>query len=107
MYMECVKQACWAQEDIRLQHFRNPRQHEVDIVLERDNTSIIGIEVKASASVTARDFKGLAVLAELAGQQFERGILFYTGQEVLPFRYHDMVFHALPLGLLLCRHSKN
>ncbi len=107
VYMECVKQACWAQEDIRLQHFRNPRQHEVDIVLERDNTSIIGIEVKASASVTARDFKGLAVLAELAGQQFERGILFYTGQEVLPFRYHDMVFHALPLGLLLCRHSKN
>ncbi len=101
VYMECVKQACWAGEDVRLHHFRDQRQHEVDIVLERADTTVIGIEVKASASVTAGDFKGLAVLAELAGAQFERGVLFYTGQEVLPFRYRNMIFHALPLGLLL------
>lgn len=101
VYMECVKQASWAREDIRLHHFRNNRKHEVDIVLERDNTNIIGIEVKASSSVNAHDFRGLATLAELTGQQFERGILFYTGQEILPFRYQGRGFHALPLGLLL------
>lgn len=101
VYMECVKQASWAREDIHLHHFRNNRKHEVDIVLERDNTNIIGIEVKASSSINAHDFKGLATLAELAGQQFERGILFYTGQEILPFRYQGRGFHALPLGLLL------
>ena len=101
VYMECVKHASWAREDIHLHHFRNNRKHEVDIVLERDNTNIIGIEVKASSSINAHDFKGLATLAELAGRQFERGILFYTGQEILPFRYQGRGFHALPLGLLL------
>ncbi len=69
--------------------------------MERSNADIIGIEVKASASVKPQDFKGLATLAESAGKVFERGILFYTGQEILPFRYGKLRFHALPIGLFL------
>ena len=101
IYMECCKQASWAQEDINLYHFRDNRKHEVDIVLERNNAKLIGIEIKASASVKTQDFKGLATLAEFAGNQFERGILFYTGQEILPFQYESMTFYALPIGLIL------
>ena len=101
IYMECCKQASWAQEDINLYHFRDNRKHEVDIVLERNNAKLIGIEIKASASVKTQDFKGLATLAEFAGNQFERGILFYTGQEILPFQYENRTFYALPIGLIL------
>ncbi len=101
IYMECCKQASWAQEETSMYHFRNKRQQEVDIVLERGNNRIIGIEVKASASVNIQDFKGLAALADYSGKAFERGVLFYTGQEVLPFRHGELRFYALPIGLFL------
>ncbi len=99
VYMECCKQASWAQEDIGIYHFRDKRKHEVDIVIERSNANIIGIEVKASASVKTQDFRGLATLAEFAGKAFEAGILFYTGQEILPFKQGALTFYALPIGL--------
>ena len=99
VYMECCKQGSWAQEDIGIYHFRDKRKHEVDIVIERSNANIIGIEVKASASVKTQDFKGLATLAEFAGKAFEAGILFYTGQEILPFKQGALTFYALPIGL--------
>lgn len=101
LYMECCKQASWAEEEVAIYHFRDNKQHEVDIVLERGNGKITGIEIKASTSVKSQDFKGLAKLAEFAGEAFEQGVLFYTGQEILPFKHGDMIFHALPIGLLL------
>jgi predicted AAA+ superfamily ATPase len=99
VYMECCKQASWAQEDIGMYYFRDKRKHEVDIVIERSNTTIIGVEVKASASVKTQDFRGLAKLAEFAGKAFETGVLFYTGQEILPFKQGANTFYALPIGL--------
>ena len=101
IYIECCKHAACAREEVGLYHFRDKRKHEVDIVLERDNSAIIGIEVKASASVRLEDFRGLAHLAEFAGSAFEQGILIYTGQEVLPFRMGQANFYALPLGMLI------
>lgn len=54
--------------DLRLTpyHFRDQQMHEVDIVLERDDGMIVGIEVKASATVKSSDFAGLRTLAERA-----------------------------------------
>ena len=101
VYMECCKQGSWAQEEVGMYHFRDNRQQEVDIVLERSNGKIIGIEVKASASVKSQDFKGLSALAEFSGDTFEQGILFYTGQEILPFKQGELTFYALPIGLFL------
>ena len=100
VYMECYKQAAWAKEEVNLYHFRDKRQHEVDIVLERDNGQITGIEVKASATVKTRDFRGLAKLAAFSGPLFAEGILFYAGENILPFSIEDRRFYALPLGLI-------
>ena len=99
VYMECCKQASWAQEEVGIYHFRDNKQHEVDMVFERANGQIIGVEVKASASVKGQDFKGLSVLAEFSGRAFEQGVLFYTGQEILPFKQNDRTFYALPMSL--------
>ncbi len=98
--MEVFKHATWAAEQAEIYHFRDRRKREVDIVLEHSGSRVIGIEVKASASVSANDFKNLANLAEFAGSDFDRGILFYTGERVLPFRFARRTFHALPVGLL-------
>ena len=69
--------------------------------MERGDSRIVGVEVKAWASVRKEDFLGLAALAESAGDSFERGVLFFGGQDVLPFSVGGRRFHALPLGMLL------
>ncbi|MDO8272751.1 MAG: DUF4143 domain-containing protein [Gammaproteobacteria bacterium] len=103
MFMELSKHAAWAQEQADLYHFRDNRKNEVDMVLEKSNGRIIGIEIKASSSVKIQDFNGLVKLAEFAGDRFERGVLFYSGNAILPFKIGDANFHALPIGLITCR----
>ncbi len=101
VHTEICKHAAWSQEEVGIYHFRDKRKREVDIVLERGNSKIIGVEVKASASVNPGDFKGLAALAEFSGKAFERGILFYNGRDILPFRHEALEFYAIPFGVLL------
>lgn len=78
-----------AGSDLRLMpfHFRDQLGHEVDIVLEREDGAIAGIEVKASATVTAGDFSGLRKLADAAGNRFAFGVVFYDDSDtIVPFR---------------------
>jgi predicted AAA+ superfamily ATPase len=73
--------------DLRLtpHHFRDRDMREVDIVLERDDGMIAGIEVKASATVKAGDFSGLRALAEACGDRFAFGAVLYDSTDVVPF----------------------
>jgi predicted AAA+ superfamily ATPase len=73
--------------DLRLtpHHFRDRDMREGDIVLERDDGAIVGIEVKASATVKAEDFRGLRALAEACGDRFAFSVVLYDGTDVVPF----------------------
>ncbi len=73
--------------DLRLtpHHFRDRDMREVDIVLERDDGMIAGIEVKASATVRFGDFAGLRALAEPCGDRFACGVVLYDNTDVVPF----------------------
>ena len=73
--------------DLRLTpyHFRDRDRREVDIVLERDDGMIAGIEVKASATVKSGDFAGLRALAEACGDRFAFGTVLYDSEDVVPF----------------------
>lgn len=70
---------------------------EVDIVLERDDGRIVGIEVKASATVVHGDFSGLRVLADAAKDQFACGMVLYNGNDVVPF---GKALAAVPISSL-------
>lgn len=83
--MELQKQATWSKTQPKLYHFRTQVGEEVDIVLENAAGKIIGIEVKASSTISAQDFKGLQMLAEIAKEKFITGIVLYTGEISLPF----------------------
>ena len=98
LFMECAKHAEWAEEEVGLYHFRDKRKREVDIVLERPDGRMAGVEVKASATLRRRDFDGLAALAEFAGTAFERGVMVYTGSQTLPFHRGPVRLYALPLA---------
>ena len=66
-------------------HFRDQQMHEVDIVLERDDGMIVGIAVKASATVKASDFGGLRTLAEACQDKFAGGVVLYDSADLVPF----------------------
>jgi len=95
--MEIVKQLGWSQAAPALLHFRTHAGHEVDLVLERRSGEVVGIEVKSAASVTAADLQGLRALETATGPRFHRGVVLYTGREVIPFGPR---LHAVPLEAL-------
>lgn len=78
-----------------LSHYRDKDQVEVDFVLESPLRAILGIEVKAAATVTSADFKGLRRLRDQCGKAFVSGIVLYDGVEALPF---GEGLWAVPLG---------
>ena len=53
-------------------------------MVENAAGSVVGVEVKASATVTAKDLRGLSRLAAIAGDQFKLGVILYDGTETLP-----------------------
>ena len=63
--IELRKQIGWSQASPTLFHFRTSTGYEVDLVLEI-GTRLVGIEVKAGATVNEHDFRGLRLLAEAA-----------------------------------------
>ncbi len=97
VYTEVLKLLAASHLRCRVFHYRDASQREVDLVLERDNGQIVGIEIKASASVRAQDFSGLKSLAEGVGSRFASGIVLYDGTEVVPFG--ERLF-AVPLSAL-------
>ena len=82
---ELSKQIGWAERKPSLYHFRLHTGPEADFVLEDAAGQVAGVEVKAAATVGKADFKGLEALRAAAGERFRRGVVLYTGDEVVPF----------------------
>ncbi|MEP3073826.1 ATP-binding protein [Maricaulis sp.] len=73
--------------DYLLYHYRDWEKREIDFLVERvEDGARLGVEVKASATVRAEDFKHLAWFRDnLAGDFPFQGIVIYAGDEVLSF----------------------
>lgn len=91
---ELERLASWVTTPLGFWHYREG-QHEVDIIIERPNGDIVGVEVKAGATVRSRDFNGLARVRERVGARLRAGIVVYAGERTLPFG--DRLW-ALPLS---------
>jgi predicted AAA+ superfamily ATPase len=84
VFSEVLKQASWLGESCALYHYRDKDQDEVDLVIETGSGVLVGIEVKASATVNAGDFKELRKLAEDCGDNFKLGVVLYDGGRPVP-----------------------
>lgn len=82
---ELLKHVAFSAQRLSLWHYRTQTNIEVDFILENRQGQITGIEVKASATVDGKDFKGLRHLQETEPTIFQRGIVLYAGREVVPF----------------------
>jgi hypothetical protein len=80
-----MKQISWMESNCTLYHYRDKDQDEVDLVVEDEVGAVVGIEVKASATVNSGDFKGLRKLAAACGDDFKMGLVLYDGERGFPF----------------------
>ncbi len=78
---ELRRQTSWSELQPSLWHFRDRSGAEVDLILEAPNGEIVGIEVKATSSPSARDLKGLQFLADRLGARFRFGVLLCLAPE--------------------------
>ncbi|MBM4261557.1 MAG: ATP-binding protein [Deltaproteobacteria bacterium] len=99
VFGEILRLSSWADQAYAIYYYRDKDQNEVDIVIENELGEIIGIEVKASATVSATDFKGLRKLAELCGAELKLGVVLYDGENLVPFG--ERMF-AAPVSSLWC-----
>src|SRR5690606_7031921 len=94
VHAELAKHQSWAEMRTRLMHYRTSTGVEVDFVLENRAGELVGIEVKAATTIGTKDFNGLRHLRETTPGQFKRGVLLYTGEQVVRF---DKQLVAVPM----------
>jgi predicted AAA+ superfamily ATPase len=82
---ELLKHASWSDENYTFSHYRDKDLREVDVVVENADMMLVGIEVKAAASVSESDFRGLRRLEEKAGSRFRMGLVLHDGTDVVFF----------------------
>lgn len=101
---ELLKQSSWTEHPVTLYHYRSQSGEEVDVLLEDRAGRVAAVEVKLAASVAQHDIKGLASLRDALGDQFVRGVVVYSGQEVIPMG--DRIF-AVPIGMMFGEAAKD
>ena len=94
---ELVRQASWLDGIAGPGHWRTRDGDEVDLVLERDDGSILAFEVKAAARAADSDFKPLRKLASAVGSAFVAGIVLYAGMR--SYNLEDNLF-VMPIDRL-------
>ena len=92
--MELRKQCSWSASRPELFYWRTASGQEVDFVIEDRTGKVVGIEVKAAASLGSNDVRGLKALADAVGKSWIRGVVLYSGTEVIPFAAD---LHGVPL----------
>ena len=85
VFGELLKNASWSEERYVFSHFRDKEHNKVDFVIEDRRGRIVGIEAKASATVTKKDFSGLRKLVTSCGEKFVLGLVLYDGDQLVPF----------------------
>ena len=97
VFGELLKHTTTASGDYRLMYYRDADKFEVDVVIENAAGQLVGVEVKAAATVKESDLRGLKKMASLAARQFKMGVLLYDGTETMPLA--DGIW-AAPLSTL-------
>jgi len=97
IFGELLKHSTTSEGDYRLLYYRDSDKVEVDLVIENAVGQVVGVEVKATATVNEGDLRGLKKFAGLAGDRFKMGVLLYDGDETLPLGHG---IWAAPLSTL-------
>lgn len=70
--------------NLELSHYRTQSGKEADFVLENAQGDVVGIEVKSAKDIDKKAYSGLLELKELCGDKFKKGVILYTGNDIVP-----------------------
>ncbi len=101
VYSELIKHQSFAKQNVEIYHYRDQQKKEVDFVIESSSGDIIALEVKSGSSIKSEYFKGILALAKtIKGKKF-KGIVFYGGDKILPYKIEGFQFWTIPLSVLI------
>ncbi|MFM7465430.1 MAG: ATP-binding protein, partial [Cyanobium sp.] len=101
VYAELLRLASWSDDTYHLMMYRDKDQLEVDVVIANGLGELVGVEVKASASLHSGHSAGLHRFASQAGDRFLGGVILYDGIQALPMgSAAGRPIWALPLASL-------
>ena len=103
IFNELASQIDASEKDYELYHYRDRVKREIDFLIEREDQTILGIEVKSSLSIQKKDFNYLEWFQEnLAKSKPFIGIVLYSGDRPLSFGQN---LWAIPMSMLWPSHS--
>jgi predicted AAA+ superfamily ATPase len=94
---EVLKQVSWMDGVAGVGHWRSHDGAEVDLVVERDDGAVVGLEVKAGSRVATKELAGLRVIRDALGSAFAAGVALHTGAR--SYTVEDRI-HVLPVDRL-------
>lgn len=94
---EVSKQLDWLDAPTTRGHWRTHDGEEVDLVVERADGGVVGLEVKAGGRVAPRDLRALRSLRRRLGALFLGGVALYTGERSYTA---DDRLHIVPIDRL-------
>lgn len=97
-YNEIMAQVDAGDGIYNLFHYRDREKREIDFLIEREDSALLGIEIKAGSAINKNDFKHMIWFKNnLSKSSLFVGVILYTGDIPLSFG-NDM--WAIPFGLL-------
>ncbi len=85
-YNELAAQVDLSGGEYSLYHYRDREKREIDLIVERDDGALLGIEIKSAATITGNDFKHLRWFKEnIADDRSFTGIVLYAGEHAGSF----------------------
>ena len=63
-----------------LGHWRTHDNHEVDLVIERDDGKVVAVEVKASGRIDDSTYRSIRKLRDAIPDRFHAGVVLYLGE---------------------------
>jgi uncharacterized protein len=94
---ELIRVLGWSATSAQLYHWRENDRHEVDLVIERRDGALIGIEVKAARNAAESYTSGLRRFRDRYPNRFVRGYVLHSGDTTA--RFDDTIW-ALPFSAL-------
>jgi hypothetical protein len=94
---EILKQVSWWDGPVAVGHYRTAAGAEVDVILERDDGTVVAFEIKAGTRVDRADLAGIQALRARLGADLVAAAVLYTGR--LAYTYEDGTA-VLPLDAL-------
>lgn len=85
-YNEIAAQIDAAEDIYHLYHYRDREKREIDFLIEREDRSILAVEVKSGITVRKSDFKHIEWFGKnLVKGKPLTGIVLYAGEDIMPF----------------------